>query len=293
MSNEAVVNIPIAKLKAFPGHPFKVVDDEEMMHLAENIRHAGVLTPILVRKSGKDSWQIISGHRRKHACELCGRLEIPAIEMEVDDDQATVMMVDSNFQRERVLPSEKAKSYKMKYEAIKHQGKRRDITSDHDEQKLLGRSSRDQLAETSPDSAVTISRYLRLNELIPELMELVDLGTVAVTPAVELSYLPEHAQRYVVKLIDEEQVSPSRSQGMQLHTYANDRMLTEEAIRNVLLAEKKPDRWRLALSINKVSKYFPTSYSPEQMEATIIRLLESWHKQKSKRKGKQENAVQE
>ncbi len=281
MSNEAVVNIPIAKLKTFPGHPYKVTDDEEMLGLAENIRHAGVLTPILVRKVGKDSWQIISGHRRTHACKLCGRTEIPAIEMDVDDDQATVMMVDSNFQREKILPSEKARSYRMKYEAIKHQGKRRDITSDHDEQKLLGMSARDKLAETSPDSSVTICRYLRLNELIPELLELVDLGTVAVTPAVELSYLPEHAQRYVVRLIDEEQISPSRSQGMQLHTYAKDRMLTEEVIRNVLLEEKKPDRWRLALSINKVSKYFPTSYSPEQMEATILRLLESWYKQQT------------
>ncbi len=278
-----VINLPVANLQPFPDHPFQVTDDEEMERLADNIRYAGVLTPILVRQIGKDIWQIISGHRRKHACELCGRDEIPAIVLDVNDDEAIVMMVDSNFQRERILPSEKAKAYKMKYDAMKHQGRRTDLSSDRSEQKYSGLTSRELLAETSPDSSVTIARYLRLNELIPELMDLVDQGTVTMTPAVELSFLKKKDQEYIVSIIEGEQVSPTRSQAKRLHTYASDGRLTEQIIRNVLLEQKKPDRWKLALTVNKVSKYFPVSYSPKQMEDTIIQLLTIWKKQEEQK----------
>ena len=200
-TDESIVQVPVSSLRSFPNHPFRITDDESMQQLIDSIRLLGVLNPVIIRYMDGVTWQLISGHRRKHACELLGIEDIPAIVKEIDEDEATIMMVDSNFQREALLPSEKARAYKMKLDAVKRQGARNDLTSAHDGQKLNRKSSRDLIAENSPDSSTQIQRFVRLNELIPELMDLVDQGRVAVTPAVELSYLTPDEQVMVVLTI--------------------------------------------------------------------------------------------
>lgn len=277
-----VVQLPLDQLTPFPEHPFRVSDDEWMQQLVDSIGTVGVLTPITVCKAENETWQIVSGHRRVHACGVVGLKTIPAIIKEMDVDEAIVMMVDSNLQREALLPSEKARAYKMKLDAVKRQGARNDLTSAHDGQKLK-KSSRDLIAENSPDSSTQIQRFIRLNELVPDLMELVDAGRVAVTPAVELSYLTEDEQLMVVLTIDSEQVSPSLSQAQRMRKLSADGKLTDDEILRILSEKKKADCWNLTLPMNRVSRYFPNTYTYQQMQDTIIQLLEEWLTEKKKK----------
>ncbi len=281
-TDESIVQVPVSNLRSFPNHPFRIIDDESMKQLVDSIRLLGVLNPVIIRYMDGITWQLISGHRRKYACELLGIEDIPAIVKEIDEDEATIMMVDSNFQREALLPSEKARAYKMKLDAVKRQGARNDLTSVHDGQKLNRKSSRDLIAENSPDSSTQIQRFVRLNELIPELMELVDQGRVAVTPAVELSYLSNDEQVIVVLTIESEQASPSLSQAQRMRRLSREGKLTDDMVLSILSEKKKADRWNLALPMNKVSKYFPNTYTPQQMQDTIIHLLETWLRMKKK-----------
>ena len=273
--SEEVVQTPVTSLRAFPNHPFYVRDDDMMQQLVESIRQVGVLMPIIVRRSEDDFYEIISGHRRKHACELLEHKPVPAIIKEADLSEATSMMVDSNFQREVILPSEKAKAYKMKLEAIKCQGARTDLTSDPSGRKS-GVSSREMIAENSPDSSTQIHRYIRLNELIPELMELVDEGKMAISPAAEISYLRENEQKMLLLTMDSEQASPSRAQALRMKKLSEARLLTDDMILTIMSEQKKPDSWNLALPMNRVAKYFPSNYTPQKMQDTIFQLLDRW-----------------
>lgn len=274
-SSEEILQIPISRLRAFPDHPFYVRDDEPMRQLTASVRQVGILMPIIVRRSEGDVYEIISGHRRKHACELLGYETVPAIVKDVDLADATIMMVDSNFQRETILPSEKAKAYKMKMDAIKCQGARTDLTSDLSGRKR-GVSSREMIAENSPDSSTQIHRYIRLNDLIPELMELVDCGKMALTPAAEVSYLTEEEQKMLLITMDSEQATPSRSQAIRMKKLSEARLLTDDMILAIMSEQKKPDCWNLTLPMNKVAKYFPDTYTPQKMQDTIFQLLDRW-----------------
>lgn len=282
LMNEQVVWLPIGELTTFPGHPFKVCDDDGMKQLMESIRAVGVLSPVIVRRAEENEWQIVSGHRRIYACKQLELESIPAIIKKIDMDEAIIMMVDSNFQRKEILPSEKAKAYRMKMDAVKRQGARRDLTSDHDEQKLRGKSTRDLIAENSPDSSTQIQRFVRLNELVPELLDFVDAGRVGVTPAVELSYLREEEQLMVLMTIESEQSSPSRSQALRMRRMSENGTLDEDVILAILSEQKKVDCWNLSLPMNRISKYFPATYTYQQMQDTIIKLLEGWLERRKK-----------
>lgn len=275
-SAETVVKIPIARLRPFPNHPFYVRDDEMMLQLVESIRQVGVLVPAIVRKTDDGFYQLISGHRRAHACERLELDELPCIVRDTDEYEATIMMVDSNFQREIILPSEKARAYKMKLDVLKRQGARTDLTSDPEEQKLKGKTSRDLIAENSPDSSAQIRRYIRLNELIPDLLRLVDKGMIALSPAAELSYLREQEQEMLKLTIDSEQATPSLSQAQRMKKLSKEGILTDDMILNIMMEQKKPDCWHLTLPMNRVAKYFPSTYTPQRMEETIYQLLDHW-----------------
>ena len=282
MVTDQVIELPLDQMTAFPEHPFKVCDDEAMQQLVDSIRKVGVLTPVIVRGGGGGKWQIISGNRRVHACKILGMDTVPAIVKELEMDDAIVMMVDSNFQRKSLLPSEKAKAYKMKLDAVKRQGARTDLTSDHDGQKSRGQTSRDMIAEKSPDSSTQIQRFIRLNELIPELLEFVDEGRVAVTPAVELSYLKDEEQMMILLTIESEQNSPSLSQAQRIRKLSEQELLNEEKVLSILSEKKKADCWNLTIPMNRVSRYFPNTYTYQQMQDTIIRLLEGWLRKRKK-----------
>ena len=264
--------LPIKDLQPFPNHPFLVNDDDQMKQLTESICKMGVLTPVIVRKMPDESFQLISGHRRKYACEQLGIEDLPAIVREIDDDAATIMMVDSNFQREKILPSEKAHAYKLKLECIKHQGARNDLTSAQVEQKSRP-TSRQQIAENSPDSSSQIQRYIRLNELIPKLLDFVDEGKIALTPGVELSYLTSAEQELLFLTMETEQATPSLSQALRMKKLSQSSLLTDDMILAIMSEQKKADSWNLALPMNKLSKYFPNTYSTQKMEETIFQLL--------------------
>ena len=284
---EHAQTIAIEKLVPFRAHPFLVRDDEQMRFLTDSIRSIGILTPAIARPLEDGAYELIAGHRRKHACELLGLPSMPVIVRDISDDAATVMMVDSNLQREVILPSEKAKAYKMKLDALKRQGARTDLASDHVGQKLDRKTSREQIAEESRDSSTQIQRYLRLNKLIPELLRMVDDGKIALTPAVELSHLKAAEQRLLLTTIDSEQATPSLSQAKRMKVMSHEGTLTDDAILQIMMERKKPDAWRLTLPMDKIETYFPRSYTPERMEETILRLLEIWQKQrKTNRKAK-------
>lgn len=282
MVTDQIIELPLNQMTAFPEHPFKVCDDEAMQQLVDSIRKVGVLTPVIVRGGGGGKWQIISGHRRVHACKILGMDTVPAIVKELEMDDAIVMMVDSNFQRKLLLPSEKAKAYKMKLDAVKRQGARTDLTSDHDGQKSRRKTSREMIAENSPDSSTQIQRFIRLNELIPELLEFVDEGRVAVTPAVELSYLKDEEQMMILLTIESEQNSPSLSQAQRIRKLSEQELLNEEKVLSILSEKKKADCWNLTIPMNRVSRYFPNTYTYQQMQDTIIRLLEGWLRKRKK-----------
>lgn len=283
---ETVTDISLGKLLPFQEHPFLVRDDEQMTMIVESIRSVGVLVPAIVRPVEGGFFEIIAGHRRKHACELLGLSTLPCIIRTVDHDTAIVMMVDSNFQREEILPSERAKAYKLKLEAIKRQGARTDLTSDQVGQKLERKSSRDLIAENSPDSSSQIQRYLRLNELIPELLQMVDERKIALTPASELSFLTREEQQLLLLTIESEQATPSLSQAQRMKKLSHQGTLSDDEILEIMMEQKKPECWNLTLPMNKITRYFPQSYTPQKMEETIIKLLEAWMRHRVNHNGR-------
>lgn len=276
---ERVQNISISELVPFKGHPFKVVDDEAMLRTMESIAQYGVLTPLIARPLEAGGYEIISGHRRAHAAEMAGLTEVPVLVRQMDDDSATVLMVDSNLQRENILPSERAYAYKMKLEAMKHQGSRSDLTSCQVGTKLRS----DQLvAENTGDSARTVQRYIRLTNLIPELLEMVDQKQISFNPAVELSYLAPEEQEIFMQAMDEVQASPSLSQAQRLKKLAQEGDFTMDAAREIMNEVKKGDLERVTFRNEQLRKYFPRSYTTQQMQDTIIKLLDQWQKKKAR-----------
>ena len=274
---EYVTNIPVEKLKPFPNHPFQIRDDDSMNETVESIKTYGVLQPAIVRPSDDGNYEILSGHRRKRACELAGRKTIPTIVRELDDDAAIIFMVDSNLQRENILPSERAAAYKMKMEALKRQGLRTDLTSCQVGTKLR---TDEQVAENSDDSARTIQRYIRLTELQPELQQMVDDKKIAFTPAVEISYLKPDEQRMLLDTISSEQATPSLSQAQRLKKLSQSGELTDDSMLSIMSEQKKPERNDLTIPADVLEKFFPQSFTPMKMQEVIIKLLESWQRKR-------------
>ena len=277
-NTESIINIPIDKLKDFADHPFSVRDDDAMQQTVESIREYGVLVPAIARPLKDGTYELISGHRRKHACEVAGIKTMPVIVRDVDRNTATIIMVDSNLQRENILPSERAKAYKMKLDAIKRQGARHDLTSTQLAQKL----SVEKVAEEAGTSKDQIRRYIRLTELDPELQKMVDEGKIAMTPAVEISYLKPDEQKLLIETIDSEQATPSLSQAQRMKRLSQEGKLNDDAMLGIMMEQKKPETWDLKLPMDKIRKYFPRSYTPQRMEETIIKLLDMWMKKRQR-----------
>ena len=277
---EQVQQIPIGELFPFKNHPFKVLDDESMQRTVESVEQYGVLSPLIARPRPEGGYEIISGHRRQHAAQLAGLDNLPVIVRNMDDDAAVLLMVDSNLQRENILPSERAFAYKMKLEAIKHQGARTDLTSVQVEQKL---SARDQVAkEAGERSGIQVMRYVRLTELIPELLDMVDEKKIAFNPAYELSFLKPDEQQMLVETMDYEQATPSLSQAQRMKKFSQDGKLSEDVMLAIMSEEKKGDLDKVTLSSDTLRKYFPKSYTPAKMQETIIKLLEQWQKKRQR-----------
>lgn len=266
---ERVQEIPVTELKPFQNHPFKVLQGEEMDRLCESIREYGVLSPLMARSLKNGGYEIISGHRRKIAAELLGMEKLPVLVREMTDDEAVILMVDSNIQRENLLPSEKAFAYKMKLEAMKHQGKALDSACAQ-----VGHKSRDIIAEQSGESREQIRRYIRLTELAPPLLELVDQKRIAFSPAVELSYLTKQEQAELWSLIESEDCTPSFSQSVRMKKLSQEAKLTPEVIYSVMTEEKPNQKEQVRIQTDKLKKYFPRGYTASQMEAAILKLLE-------------------
>ena len=277
---EKVIDIPLSELHSFKNHPFKVKDDEAMMDTAESIRQHGVLVPAIARPDPEGGYELISGHRRHHASEIAGRETMPVIVRELDDDAATIIMVDSNLQREELLPSERAFAYKMKLEAMKHQGERVDLTCAQVGHKSDGRKSRDILAEQVGQSKNQIQRFIRLTELIPPLLDFVDEKKMALNPAYEISFLKQEEQEWLLETIDSEQATPSLSQAQRMKKFSQEGKLTEDVMLAIMSEEKKSDLDKVTFTTDTLRKYFPRSYTPRKMEETIIRLLEQWQKKR-------------
>lgn len=276
-AQERVQNLPLDKLEPFPNHPFKVIDDDKMRETVESIKERGVLVPILVRPKNDGNFEIVSGHRRHHASQLAGLTEIPAIVREMDDDTAILLMVDSNLQREELLPSEKAFAYKMKLDAMKRQGQRTDLTCARIAHKFDGMKSRDILAEEVGESKDQIRRYIRLTYLVPDLLERVDNKTMAFNAAVEVSYLTEPEQLMLCDAIEREECTPNLSQAKRLKQYSQDGKL-DENVMDAIMTEEKPIEDKLVLKGDVLAKYFPRTYTPSQKQKIIVKLLEDWHK---------------
>ena len=276
---ERVQEIPLDQLKPFRNHPFKVRDDQRMLDTVDSIREYGVLVPAIARPDPEGGYELISGHRRKRGCEMAGLQTMPVIIRDLDDDAAVLVMVDSNIQREELLPSERAFAYKMKLEALKHQGARMDLTSCQVGTKLR---ADEKLAESVNESARTVQRFIRLTELISELLDMVDERKLAFNPAVEVSYLKRDEQRMLLEAMDAEQTTPSLSQAQRLKKFSQEGRLTEEAMSAIMSEEKKSEMDKVTLRSDTLHKYFPKSYTPKQMEQTIIRLLDVWQKQRQK-----------
>lgn len=276
-TQEKVIDIPLTDLHPFKNHPFKVTDDESMLETAESITKHGVLVPVIARPREEGGYELISGHRRKRASELAGKETLPCIVRNLDDDAATIIMVDSNIQRENILPSERAYAYKLKLEAIKHQGQRNDLTLGQ-----IGTRSRadEKLADSVGDSARNVQRFIRLTELVPELLDMVDTKKIAFNPAVELSYLMPHEQVQLMEAIDMEQATPSLSQAQRLKKYSQDGKLTFDVMTAIMSEDKKGELDKVTLTGEKLKKYFPKSYTPQQMEETILKLLEGWSRKR-------------
>ncbi len=277
---EAVVSVPLDRLRAFPNHPFKVRDDDAMKETVESMKQFGILVPAIVRPLDGGDYEIVAGHRRAHAAELAGISEMPAIVREMDDDSAVIFMVDSNLQREDILPSERAAAYKMKLEAIKRQGERRDLTCAQVGHKLDGKKSVQKVAEGAGESRSQVQRYIRLTELQPELQQMVDEKKIGLTPAVELSYLKPEEQAAVIETIDSEQAVPSLSQAQRMKKLSQEGKLDGDTVLSIMSEQKKPEAWNISLPIEKLQRYFPRSYTPQRMEETIFKLLEGWAKKR-------------
>ena len=277
---EKVQEIPLSELYPFPNHPFKVVDDERMLDTADSIREHGVLVPAIARPRVDGGYELIAGHRRKRGCELAGLDTMPVIVRNLDDDASTIIMVDSNIQRESLLPSERAFAYKMKLEALNHQGKRSDLTCSQVGNKFVGMKSSEIMAEEMGTSKNQIFRYIRLTELVPDLLDMVDAKRIAFNPAVELSYLKPEEQTALMEAMDSEQATPSLSQAQRLKRFSQEGTLSPDMMRAILSEEKKADMDRVTLTGDTLRKYFPKSYTPRQMEQTILKLLESWHRRR-------------
>lgn len=276
---ERVQNIPVRELVPFKNHPFKVLDDEAMLRTTESIAEYGVLTPLIARPLDHGGYEIISGHRRAHAAELAGLSEVPVLVRDMDDDAATVLMVDSNLQREHILPSERAFAYKMKLEAMKHQGARSDLTSSQVGTKLRT----DQvMAKELGESRNQIQRYIRLTNLVPDLLDLVDCKQISFNPAVELSYFSPEEQETFLQTMDEVQAAPSLSQAQRLKKLAQEGNFTMDAAREIMNEVKKGDLERVTFRNEQLRRYFPRSYTAQQMQDTIIKLLDQWQKKKSR-----------
>ncbi len=276
---ERVQEIPLDQLKPFRNHPFKVRDDQRMLDTVDSIREYGVLVPAIARPDPEGGYELISGHRRKRGCEMAGLQTMPVIIRNLDDDAAVLVMVDSNIQREELLPSERAFAYKMKLEALKHQGARTDRTSGQVVQK--SKLSVEIVAEQAGENYKQVQRYIRLTELISELLDMVDERKLAFNPAVEVSYLKRDEQRMLLEAMDAEQTTPSLSQAQRLKKFSQEGRLTEEAMSAIMSEEKKSDMDKVTLRSDTLRRYFPKSYTPKQMEQTIIKLLDVW-KQRQK-----------
>ena len=276
---ERVQEIPLDQLKPFRNHPFKVRDDQRMLDTVDSIREYGVLVPAIARPDPEGGYELISGHRRKRGCEIAGLQTMPVIIRDLDDDAAVLVMVDSNIQREELLPSERAFAYKMKLEALKHQGARSDLTSSQ-----LGTKLRadELLAQQAGESRNQVQRFIRLTELISELLDMVDERKLAFNPAVEVSYLKRDEQRMLLEAMDAEQTTPSLSQAQRLKKFSQEGRLTEEAMSAIMSEKKKSDMDKVTLRSDTLRRYFPKSYTPKQMEQTIIKLLDVWQKQRQK-----------
>ena len=281
---DKITLLPLSELHDFPNHPFKVRDDEAMQETAESIRQYGVLAPAIVRPREDGGYEIIAGHRRRHGSELAGLSAMPCIVREMDDDTATILMVDSNIQRENILPSERAQAYKMKLEALKHQGKRVDLEGKSTSRQLVGKlETADKVGELAGDSGRQVQRYIRLTELLPEVQKKVDSKEIAFSPAVELSYLTHDEQKQFLDAMDYSQNTPSLSQAQRLKKLSREGKCTKEAMRSIMSEEKKEEQERITLSSDTLRKYFPRSYTPLQMQQTIIKLLEQWQKKQQRR----------
>ena len=274
---EQVRQIPIGELFPFKNHPFKVLDDDSMSDTVESVKQYGVLSPLIARPRPKGGYEIISGHRRQHAAELAGLETLPVIVRRMDDDAAIILMVDSNLQREHILPSERAFAYKMKLDAMKNQGTRSDLTSTQVVSKLR---SNEKLGAENNQSRETVRRFIRLTNLIPELLDMVDNKTVSFNPAVELSYLSPEQQQEVIRAMDDTQNFPSVSQAKRIKKLAQDGTFTTETVVAIMGEEKKSELDTVTIKNDTLRKYFPRNYTPKQMEDTIIKLLEQWQKKR-------------
>ena len=278
---EKVQNIPLGELHPFRNHPFKVKDDAAMQDTVDSVREHGVLVPAIARPDPSGGYELIAGHRRHHTSELAGKETMPVIVRDLDDDAATIIMVDSNLQREELLPSERAFAYKMKLDAMKRQaGRPMKENRDQVGHNFSGKRTVELIAENAPDSRNQIQRYIRLTELIPELLDMVDERKIAFNPAVELSYLKKEEQTLLLEAMDSEQATPSLSQAQRLKKFSLQKMLSRDVMRAVMSEEKKTDLDRVTLKNETLRKYFPKSYTPKQMEDTIIKLLEGWYKKR-------------
>ena len=274
---EKVLEIPLSELHPFKDHPFKVKDDEAMMETADSVRQYGVLVPAIARPDPEGGYELVAGHRRHRASELAGKETMPVIVRDLDDDAATIIMVDSNLQRESLLPSERAFAYKMKLEAVKHQGARTDLTSRQVGGKL---EMADVIGAKAGDSGRQVQRYIRLTELIPKLLDMVDEKKIAFNPAYELSFLKKEEQVQLLDAMDSEQATPSLSQAQRLKKFSQEGHLSLDVMRAIMGEEKKSDLDKVTFTSDTLRKYFPKSYTPQRMQETIIKLLEAWQKKR-------------
>ena len=277
---EKIQEIPLSELHSFKNHPFKVKDDEAMMETADSIKQYGVLVPAIARPDPEGGYELVAGHRRHRASERAEKETMPVIVRDLDDDAATIIMVDSNLQRESLLPSERAFAYKMKLEAVKHQGARTDLTSRQVGEK--SQTSIQKVADQAGESQRQVQRYIRLTELIPELMDMVDEKKIALNPAYELSFLKKEEQVDLLDAMDSEQATPSLSQAQRLKKYSQEGHLTLDMMRVIMGEEKKSDLDRVTFTSDTLRKYFPKSYTPQRMQETIIKLLEAWQKKRQR-----------
>ena len=281
---DKITLLPLSELHDFPNHPFKVRDDEAMQETAESIRQYGVLVPAIVRPREDGGYEIIAGHRRRHGSELAGLSAMPCIVRRMDDDTATILMVDSNIQRENILPSERAQAYKMKLEAIRRKAGRpakgaENLPEENCDQvghNFDGKRSVEIIADEAGESKSQVQRYIRLTELTPELQQMVDEKKIGMTPAVEISYLKPEEQQMLLTAIDSEQATPSLSQAQRMKKLSREGKLNDDTMLDIMMEQKKPEGYNVVLSADKLRKYFPRSYTPQKMEETILKLLDAW-----------------